>query len=83
MTLYTNNINYNLKIKYEELYLNRNRLAHNVKSYQKNLLSLNILRNENDESRNYYIWFFVLNLIDPVFIELYKLYVLKLEESIL
>lgn len=83
MTSYTNNINYNLKLKYEELYLNRNRLAHNVKSYQKNLPSLNILRNENDESRNYYIWFFVLNLIDSVFIELYKLYVLKLEESIL
>lgn len=83
MTLYKNNINYNLKIKYEELYLNRNRLAHNVKSYQKNLPSLNILRNENDESRNYYIWFFVLDLIDSVFIELYKLYVLKLEESIL
>lgn len=83
MTSYQNNINYNLKIKYEELYLNRNRLAHNVKSYQKNLPSLNILRNENDESRNYYIWFFILNLIDSVFIELYKVYISKLEESIL
>ena len=83
MTSYQNEINYNLKTKYEELYLNRNRLAHNVKSYQKNLPSLNILRNENDGSRNYYIWFFILNLIDSVFIELYRVYVSKLEESIL
>lgn len=83
MESYQNNINYNLKIKYEGLYLNRNVLAHNVKSYQKNVPALNILRNENDESRNYYIWFFILNLIDSVFIELYKLYVLKLEENIL
>ena len=83
MTSYQNENNYNLKTKYEELYLNRNRLAHNVKSYQKNLPSLNILRNENDGSRNYYIWFFILNLIDSVFIELYRVYVSKLEESIL
>lgn len=82
ITSYQNNIRYNLKTKYDELYLNRNRLAHNVKSYQKNLPSLNILRDENDDSRNYYIWFFILSLIDSVFIELYKMYILKLEESI-
>ncbi|WP_156019605.1 hypothetical protein [Streptococcus ruminantium] len=63
-----------LKEKYEILYTQRNRLAHNVLSYQDNLPTLQTLEKENEESRNYFVWFAILVLIDEIFMELFKKY---------
>ena len=63
-----------IKNEYEELYNQRNRIAHNTLSYQQNLPDFNILKNEKEYSRNYFLWFAILLLIDNIFIEMYKLY---------
>ena len=63
-----------IKNEYEELYNQRNRIAHNTLSYQQNLPDFNILKNEKEYSRNYFLWFAILLLIDNIFIEIYKLY---------
>lgn len=76
------NTELNLKIKYEELYNNRNKLAHNTLSYQDNLPSLKSLQNESDNSRNYFVWFFILVLIDKIFMDLFQIYMAELEENI-
>jgi len=66
---------------YDELYMQRNRLAHNVFSYQENLPSLIKLRDENDYSRNFYIYFAILTLIDNIFMKTYKVFRDTLENS--
>ncbi|VTY27763.1 hypothetical protein [uncultured Streptococcus sp.] len=76
------NTELNLKIKYEELYDNRNKLAHNTLSYQDNLPSLKALQNESDSSRNFFVWFFILVLIDNIFMDLFQKYMAELEENI-
>ena len=73
-TIYIKNKEHNLRCKYEIMFNQRNRLAHNTLSYQQNLPTLNKLVNETQESRNYFIWFGLLTLIDNIFIELYRLY---------
>ena len=59
---------------YKELYQQRNRLAHNILSYQDNLPSLVKLYDEDDSSRNYFIWITILVLIDNIFMELYRIH---------
>lgn len=81
-TRYIKNKEHNLKSKYENMYSQRNRLAHNTLSYQQNLPSLDKLVNETQESRNYFIWFGILTLIDNIFIELYRHYQDFLKEEI-
>ena len=76
------NTELNLKIKYEELYNNRNKLAHNTLSYQDNLPSLKALQNESDNSRNYFVWFFILVLVDKIFMDLFQIYMAELKENI-
>lgn len=68
--------------KYDTLYKQRNRLAHNTASYQQNLPTLKTLLDEDDESRNYFVWFSILIIIDNIFIELYKIYQEELKASI-
>lgn len=68
--------------KYDALWKQRNRLAHNTASYQQNLPTLKTLLNEDDESRNYFVWFSILIIIDSIFIELYKIYQEELKISI-
>ncbi len=58
----------------QPVYRNRNRIAHNILSYQQNLPELDGLRNENDLSRNYFFWYTVLVSIDELFIGMYKKY---------
>ena len=71
-----------LRNLYEEhLYKNRNRIAHNTKSYQHNLPTLNSLKNENFIFENYFLWFSTLILIDHIFMELYKVYLEKLNQK--
>lgn len=59
---------------YNELYIERNRIAHNTMSYQQNLPDFNVLRDEKKYSRNYFLWFAILLLIDNIFMEIYKVY---------
>ena len=81
-TIYIKNKEHNLICKYEIMFNQRNRLAHNTLSYQQNLPTLNKLVNETQESRNYFIWFGLLTLIDNIFIELYRLYQDGLEDKL-
>lgn len=72
-----------LKNIYEDhLYKHRNRIAHNTLSYQQNLPTLKTLLNENYKYENYFIYFSILVLIDNIFIELYKIYLIGLEDKI-
>lgn len=67
--------NISLKAIYENyLYINRNRIAHNTKSYQQNLPSLEKLKKYDYQFENYFLWISILILIDNIFIELYKKY---------
>ena len=64
-----------LKDQYvNKVYRNRNRIAHNTTSYQRNLPNLTELENEDNLSRNYFFWFAILVLIDDIFTELYRQY---------
>ena len=72
-----------IKNEYDALYRQRNRIAHNTLSYQQNLPDFNVLRMEKEYSRNYFLWFAILLLIDNIFIELYKIYQDGLDKQIL
>jgi hypothetical protein len=73
--------NQGIKEIYEEhLYKHRNRVAHNTLSYQQNLPTLKTLINEDYKYNNYFIYFALLILIDKIFIDLYKEYLISLEE---
>ena len=48
-----------------------------------NLPDFNVLRMEKEYSRNYFLWFAILLLIDNIFIELYKIYQDGLDKQIL
>lgn len=82
-TLFAETANvYSLKKIYEDhLYKHRNRCAHNLLSYQENLPSLKVLADPNYHFNNYYLWFTMLNLMDKIFIELYRKYRQVFEEQ--
>ena len=69
--------------EYKTLYNQRNRIAHNTVSYQQNLPDFSVLREEKDCSRNYFLWFSILLLIDNIFIEVYKVYKDAIEKQVL
>jgi hypothetical protein len=76
----TNNV-YSLKRIYEDhLYRHRNRCAHNLQSYQENLPSLKSLADPNYHFNNYYLWFALLNLMDKIYMALYRKYLTVSEE---
>lgn len=55
---------------YSQLYRERNRCAHNLRSYQDNTPKLSIL--SKNQKNNFFYFFFILDLIDHVYIELFK-----------
>jgi len=57
------------------VYTHRNRCAHNLKSFQKNLPMLKALASEGYIYDNYFYRFSVLILLDEIFVRLYKRYV--------
>ena len=63
-----------LQDRYSQLYIHRNRCAHNTLSYQQNLPTLQTIVNENYRYDNYFVRFALLILLDKIFIELYKKY---------
>lgn len=79
---YHHAVEFNLIEKYKILYNQRNRYAHNTLSYQQNLPTLKTLEKEDEESRNYFVWFAILLLIDEISIELYSEYKRLLSEKI-
>jgi hypothetical protein len=69
-----------LKKMYENhLYRQRNRIAHNTSSYQQNLPTLKTLIDEDYKYENFFVYFFILMLIDKIFVELYKKYLTTIE----
>lgn len=56
---------------YDKLYKHRNRLAHNTLSYQRNLPTLDNLEKAEYGDTNYFVWFYLLVVIDLVIIKLY------------
>lgn len=64
-----------MQINYDIIvYAHRNRCAHNLMSYQNNLPTLRNLMNPNYEKENYFFRFFMLFLLDEIFMRLYKRY---------
>ena len=63
------------KIYTEEVLGHRNRCAHNLMSYQMNLPGLNALASKTDADDNYFIRFWLIVLIDEIFMRLYKYYI--------
>lgn len=57
---------------YNKLYNYRNRLAHNTVSYQRNFPKLHDLEDEGFGDSNYFVWFYILIIIDKVLIKLYN-----------
>lgn len=55
------------------LYNHRNKCAHNTMSYQRNLPKFELLSGQNAVFENYFIRFYVLILLDILFVQLYKL----------
>lgn len=80
-----NNKNY-LKELYENLvYRHRNRCAHNLKSYQHNLPTFDTLASkkyEDEKNENYFKMFFILILMDELYMKLYCLYLECLEKNL-
>lgn len=58
----------------EIVYAHRNRLAHNTTSYQRHLPRFETMKAEEYHWHNYPYRYFLLVLIDSVFIKLYKDY---------
>lgn len=58
---------------YESLYRHRNRCAHNLLSYQKNLPNLKALVRRISIYENYYTWFMLLVFIDELVMSLYSI----------
>lgn len=67
--------------RYEELYAQRNTLAHNLSSYKISSQSFLELAVSTDKDKNYFIWFSILILIDKIFIDLYNIYAMKILEE--
>ena len=80
-----NNKNY-LKELYENLvYRHRNRCAHNLKSYQHNLQTFDTLASkkyEDEKNENCFKMFFILILMDELYMKLYCLYLECLEKNL-
>lgn len=59
--------------EFENLYNYRNRCAHNTVAYQKNIPDFKSIR-EGKFNLEYFTWFYILNAMDKVYIELFKEY---------
>lgn len=70
-----------LKQAYECLYNSRNRYAHNTLSYQRNMPSFVNMSIYKSEHNSFYVWFFLLILLDKAFVHLYDTYFSILEEN--
>lgn len=65
----------------DHLYRHRNRVAHNTSSYQQNLPTLKTLMDEKYKYENYFLFFFMLTLIDKIFIEAHRKFLQAINEK--
>lgn len=65
---------HNLYYIFDLIHKHRNRCAHNTSSYQQNLPTLKTLSSTEFVYENYFIRFYVLMLIDSIFVLLYQKY---------
>lgn len=63
------------------LYVERNRVAHNTRSYQKDLPELNNITEDSKKYHCYLVYFFILIMLDKLFVRLYGDYVRIVGES--
>lgn len=64
---------YNILRFYENgLYRERNRCAHNLRSYQQNLPRLIDIRNKENTNYNYYNYFHLLSIMDEIYKKMYE-----------
>lgn len=68
---------------YESLYRQRNRIAHNTLSYQKKVPKLDVFKEKNLFIENYFIWFFLIALIDNIFMDLFKRFINNVNNEVL
>lgn len=71
----------NLFDAYDKLYRHRNRCAHNLMSYQHHLPTLRMLASPDYKYENYFIRFYVIALIDRIFVNLWEQYVSAVENN--
>lgn len=71
----------NLFDAYDKLYRHRNRCAHNLLSYQTHLPTLQMLSSPSYKYENYFIRFYVIALIDRIFVRFWREYIAAVESS--
>lgn len=59
------------------LYTERNRCAHNTRSYQHNLPSLKEMMSKEYKLQNYFLYISILLLLDNIFVKLFGIYLEK------
>lgn len=64
-------------VKY--VYRERNRCAHNTRSYQHNLPSLKAMTAEDYKLQNYFMYMSVILLLDTIYVKLFKIYLDKIK----
>lgn len=72
----------NLFDAYDKLYRHRNRCAHNLLSYQHHLPTLRMLADPQYKYENYFIRFYVIALIDRIFVDLWEKYVSAITNNV-
>lgn len=70
------------KLYTDDVIVHRHRLAHNLTSFQHNLPTLDTLASREYATHNYFYRFFLLALIDEIFMRLYSEYTKSLNESL-
>lgn len=68
------------EIFHNYVYKERNRCAHNTKSYQQNLPSLTAMMAEDYKLQNYFMFMSVILLLDTIYVKLVRIYLEKLGE---
>lgn len=63
------------------VYKERNRCAHNTRSYQHNLPSLSAMMSAEYKLQNYFLFMSVILLLDTIYVKLFSLYIEKLSSS--
>ena len=68
-----------LEIFKEYVYKERNRCAHNTRSYQHNLPSIREMMSQGYKLQNYFLYMSIIILLDKIYIKLFEVYLSKLK----
>ena len=67
-----------LEIFKEYVYNERNRCAHNTRSYQHNLPSIKEMMSQGYKLQNYFLYMSIIILLDKIYIKLFEVYLSKM-----